>query len=102
MQDRLHIRAATHADGLALLAQRRPAVRSPVPPRISWVQGLDVQILLVEAENGEAPRNGLVVAGGDAGQCRLDRTDDVPTGCDQVNDVAQRRLGDHPVRIVGE
>src|SRR5215470_6234065 len=57
-----HIGRTAHPDGVALLAHRRPAICGSVQLRIARIQGLDVEILLVDPENGEAPGDLLVVA----------------------------------------
>src|SRR6516162_8168037 len=102
MQCDFYIGRTADPDGFALLAHRRPAIRGPVQLRIARIQGLDVEILLVDSENGEAPGDLLVVARGDARQCGLDGANDIPTRGAEVDDIAQRGLRDHAMRIVGE
>src|SRR5215510_12110022 len=55
MQCDFHIGRTADPDSLALLAHRRPPIRGPVQLRIARIQVLDVEILLVDSENGEAP-----------------------------------------------
>src|SRR6476661_2467716 len=77
MQCDFHIGRTADPDSFALLAHRRPPSRGPVQLRIARIQGLDVEILLVDSENGEAPGDLFVVARGDARQCGLDGTNDI-------------------------
>jgi hypothetical protein len=54
------------------------------------------------AKDGQAEGDLAVVADGNAGQRRLAGTDHVEPRGHQMSDVAQRRHGVGPVRIVGE
>src|SRR5215472_18765675 len=91
-----------HADGLFLDPEILPVFRTAVLLRVGWVFLFEIQILLIEAENREAPGDFLVVPCSNAGKRRLTGADDVPAGRDQMHDVAKRRLGQDAVRIVGK
>src|SRR5262249_1168136 len=67
---------------------------------ICWIQLRKIQILLIEAEDREAPRNVLVVARSNSWQSRLARANHVPSWRDEMHDIAQRRLGDDAVPLI--
>ena len=87
---------------LATDGHRRPSCLGAVLERIGGIEFLDVQVLLVEAKDGESPGDMLVVAEGDPRQARLARADDVPSRSDEMNHVAQRRQREHTVRVIGK
>ena len=49
----------------------------------------DVQVLLIDSDDGESETDTLVVSGGDSGKRGLSRADDVPARADQMNKVSQ-------------
>ena len=63
---------------------------------------IEIEILLIDAEDREAEGDALVVANGDAGQGRFAGADDVEPGGHEVGDVAQRRHRVATVGVVGE
>src|SRR3979411_2506019 len=73
---------------------------------LQWIGGierLDVQVLLVHAENRPAKTNALVVPALDSRRSGLRRADDVPARRDQMHDVAKRRHDVHgAVRVIRE
>ena len=81
--------------------------RLPLPAksdfvRIGRIHLFDVHVFLIRADDRQAPRETIVVADRDADERRLAGADDVPARRVQVNDVAQRRVGDVAMRIVGD
>ena len=93
--------AAFHRDRIGDDAHRFPRAAIAVLVRIGGVGVVDVEIFGVLAEDRQAPRAVLVVANRDAGQDRLAAADHVPPGRNEVHPIAQRRRGDHAMRIVG-
>jgi len=93
---------AAHGQRLAddLHLPPRPAVEVFVP--VGRIQLLDVQISLVDADDGETEADLLVVSQGYAGQSRLSGSDDVPPGRHQVHRLAQRGNLHRPVRVARE
>ena len=76
-----------------------------VPPlhlkRRLRVQPLHVHVRLVRPHDGEPPGHPAVVADGDAGEHRLCGADGGPARGVQMDHVAQGRVGDPPVWVVG-
>src|ERR1043166_371509 len=62
------------------------------------VEFLDVEVLLIQAEDRESPPNLLVVSQRYARQSWLTRADYIPSRCHQVHHVTQRGLRDHAMR----
>ncbi len=93
---------AFHMKNFALLFHVAPAAFRLVLKRVGGIEFFDVQILLIETENGEAPGDVFIVAERDAGESGFARSGDVPAGGDEVNHIAERRQADDAVRIVGE
>ena len=89
LQGGRHRFAILHSDGLDDGLDRRG-------------RRIEVEILLIDAEDREAERDALVVANGDAGQGRFAGADDVEPRRHEVRDVAQRRHGVAAVGVVGE
>ena len=87
---------------LAADHHRRPSGLRPVLQRIGRIELLDVQILLVEAENSESPGDVLVVAEGDSRQARFAGANDIPSRSDEMNHVAQRGQREYAVRVIGK
>src|SRR5581483_3554448 len=96
------IRTAANSELLLLNLHSLPTVLRFVLQRIRRIELFDVEVLLVEAEDGESPSDMFIVPESYPRQSRLARTDDVPAGRDQVDHVAQRRLGNNAMRIVGQ
>ena len=94
--------AAPDGDRLGGHLHRLPAAPVPVTGAAWHIRLVEVKVLLVHRENREAESQPPVVADGNAGKHRLPATDDVHAGADEVGEVAQRRDGDGPVRIVGQ
>src|SRR5579883_1610439 len=93
---------ALHFEALGFRVEFPPRAAVAVLGGVRGVDGFDVQVLLIDAHDGEAPRDGLVVPERDAGQGGFARADRVPTGTDQVYRLAQRRELHGTVRVVGE
>ena len=87
-------RLAFDLDGLANDPHVLPAGAVAVLVRVVRVGLVDVEVLLIDGEDGEAEGDLAVVADGDAGQRRLAGADDGEAGRVQVDDVAQRRHAD--------
>ena len=68
--------------------------------RVGRIKFFDVKILLVQAEDGKAPGDVLIVSQGDARQSRFPRTNHIPTRRDQMDDVSERGNCDHAMWIV--
>ena len=81
-------RRAAHLDGFLHHLHRFPAFAIAVAIRVGGVGFVDIQILLIHRENGQAEGAEAVVADGNAGQSRL-------TGADHV-DAGAGQMGDHP------
>ena len=64
------------------------------------MQALDIQVLLIDADNREPEGDAIVVSCRDARERRLAGTDDVPAGAIQVNAVSERRKLNRAVGIV--
>ena len=94
-------RRPPHLDLLVDHPERLEAVAVAVAGRVGRVELVDVQVLLVDGEDGEAEGDGPVVADGDAGQRRLAGADDVEARRREVDEVAQRRHRVGAVRVVG-
>ena len=71
-------------------------------PGFAGLQLLDVEILLIDADDRKTERHALVVAEGDAGQRRLAGADGIPAGAHQVHGLAQRGDLHRAVRVVGQ
>ena len=69
---------------------------------VLWIRLLDVEILLIHAEDGEAPGQAIVVADADPWQARLGGANHVPARRVEVDDVSQGRIDDLAVRVVGD
>lgn len=93
---------AAHPDLLAHHPHRLPAARVPVLVRRLGVGPVDVEVLLVDREDGQAEGDVPVVADRDAGQRGLAAADDVQPGGGQVREVAQRGQLQGAVRVVGQ
>ena len=87
-------------DGVPDHGHLLPSAEMPVLVRIGRVGLVDVEVLVVLPEDGQAPRAVLVVADGHAGQDRLPAADDVPAGGHQVHPVSERRRRLRAVRVV--
>src|SRR5512134_3455237 len=97
--DRLR-RAALDGDLFTNDPQRLPPVLPAHLVRIRRIDFLDVDIVLIGADDRQPPGDPVVVTETDADERRFARADDVPAWRVQVKDVAQRRIADLAVRIV--
>ena len=70
--------------------------------RVRRIQLFDVEVLHVCAEDRQPPRDAVVVPDRHTGKPRHDRADHVPARRIQVHEIAQRRMIEIAVRIVGE
>ena len=93
-------RLALHFDRFALDLHLLPFVFVAILSRIRRICFFNVEVLLIDSDNGESEPNSLVVTGRDSRKRRLSRADDVPTGPDQVNEIAQRWQTDASMRII--
>ena len=93
-------RAAFHGNDLANDAKRLPTILVLVLRGIGRVQLIDVEVLLVDIEDGEAKGDGSVVPKRDSGQRRFARADHVEARCGEVHQVAKARRRIRPVRVV--
>ena len=66
-------RLSFDCDAFVLHLHPRPSIRRLVLKRILRIQIFDVQILLIEAEDRESPRNVLIVTHSDSRQAWLAR-----------------------------
>ena len=90
-----------HGNRLADDRHRLPCACISVARGIGRVGLVDVQILLVDREDREAPRPVLVVPDRYARQRGLTRPDHIPARGDKVNPVAEGWQLDRPMRVVG-
>src|SRR3989304_9819341 len=88
--DRLR-RLSLDRDGLAQSLHFPPAAEIAVLIQVRGICVVDVEVLVVLAEDGEAPTSVLVMPDGDPGKDRLTPADHVPSGRREVNEVAERR-----------
>ena len=95
-------RAGLHLNALVHDLHRLPAAAVAVLARVGGVEVVDVEVFLIDREDGQAEGDLVVVAEADAGLGRLAGADDVEAGCAQGHDVAQRWDAQGPVRIVGQ
>src|SRR5215831_18728417 len=80
-----------------------PPVFCLVTKGIRGIERLNIQILLIHAEDGPAEAHALVMSALHSGRSRFRGTNYIPTWRNQVHDVAERRNDVHgAVRIVGE
>ena len=86
---------ADHAHGLPLALVTHFA-------RVVQVGFVDVQVFLVDGEDGQPESDAAVVPDGNARQCRFARTDDVQAWRIQMHDAAQRGRRMQPVRVAGQ
>ena len=94
-------RRALHLDRVARDAERFPRAAEPDLIAICRIHLFDVHVRLVGADNRQTPRNSPVVADRDAGQHGFGGANHIPSRRIQVHDVANRRVGDITVRIIG-
>ncbi|SPF35622.1 hypothetical protein SBA4_1720003 [Candidatus Sulfopaludibacter sp. SbA4] len=94
--------AALHGQFLLVGLELLPRAAVAVFVGAIGIDGFDVEVLLIDAHDGESESDALVVAESDAGQSGLARSDGVPPGPDQVHGLAQGRQLHGAVRIVGE
>jgi len=102
-------RLAGYAQRVDLAPQRLPAAAIEVASHLRRRRAcgtrpdrFHVDVLLVHADDGEAERHAVVVAGRDPGNARLARANDIPARPHQVREVPQRRVLHGPMRIVGQ
>jgi hypothetical protein len=88
----LRFAGALHGNQLALDHHLLPLPVDQIPLRILRIGLLDVEVLRIHPEDGEAPGDSLVVADADAGQAGLGAAERVPARSDQMHGVAQRRV----------
>jgi len=93
---------ALHRQGLVDDPHVLPAAVVAVLAGIFRVQLVDIEVFLIDREDGDAERDPVVVADGDAGLGRLAGADHRKPRRVQLHDVAQRRRTKGPVRIVGQ
>ena len=93
---------ALHLDHLLLDRHLLPAVLVAVGVRIVRARLVDVEVFLIHRENGDAERDIVVVADGDAGQRGFARADDRHAGSIEADDIAERGHAQLAMRIVGE
>jgi hypothetical protein len=89
-----------HGNGLRDGAHRLPGAAILVLRGIRRIGAIDVQILAVGAEDGEAPGAVLIVSDRDSRDHRLPAADDVPARRVEVHEVAQRGGGNGAMGIV--
>ena len=100
LQLHVHRVLPLHRNAVLDDGHRLPAAQVPVLVRVLGVGVVDVEVLVVLPEDGQAPRAVLVVADRHPRQHRLAAPDDVPARRHQVHPVAQRRRALHPVGVV--
>ena len=88
-------------DGFPFDLERGPLAFRHVLGRVVRVDALHIEILLVDADDGEAVGDFLVVSKRDSWQSGFASANHVPTGCDQVDRLPQRRQLNGTVRIIG-
>src|SRR5581483_11192868 len=93
---------ALDQDLFALDLHLGPGIANLVLGGIVRVRGLDEDVGLVGADDGDAPGDVVVVTQGDTGQGRFAGADAVPARRIQVHEIAQRRHGDGAMRVAGE
>ena len=89
-----------HRDRLAFHLHLLPRPAIPVLRRVRRLQLFHVQVLLVDAHDGEPVGDLFVVPQRHPRQCRLARAHHVPPRRHQMHGLAQRRHLNRPVRIV--
>ena len=80
LQARPRARLALHRDGLVDHRHRLPMALVVVVVAVGRVQVVDVEVLLIDVEDGQAEGDLAVVADGDAGQRRLAGADESRPG----------------------
>ena len=91
-----------HGDRLAHHPEVLPLPLVAVAVRSRGVGLVDVEVFLIDGEDGESPRTLFVMPDRDPGQRRLAGADHVPARRDEVDPVAQRGKLDRPVGIIGQ
>jgi len=95
-------RSALNLDRSVLDAHWLPFSVVLVFIRIGRIQLLQVQVLLIDGEDGEPPRDAFVVTSGHSRQRRFAGSDYIPSRSVQMNDVAQGRHRDYAMWIVSQ
>ena len=93
---------ALHPDQLLLDLHVLPLAVGHVAIGVLRIGFFDIEILLVHAQDGEAPRQAVVVTDRDPWQARLGGADRAPAGRLEVHDVTQRGVHHLAVRVVGD
>src|SRR5262249_23649742 len=91
-----------HRYGFVLNGDTHPSIRRLVLQRILRIEVLKIQILLIDAEDCESPRDVLIVAQSNSWQPRFARANHIPPRCDQMDDIAQRWQSNYSMRIIGQ
>src|SRR5262245_16487561 len=89
-------------DLFALDAHRLPFAAIAIFVRIGGIDLFGVEVLLVNADDGEAEADAFVVPGGYSGQSRLARSDHIPSRADKVNQIAQTRQRYRAMGIISQ
>ena len=100
LQWHLHVRLPLDRDRLAHHPHRLPGVPVAVADGSAGSVCVDIQVLLVDGEDREAPRPVPVVPDRDPGQRRLAGADHVPARRDEVDPVPERGQLERAVRVV--
>src|SRR5581483_5057695 len=87
----LRLCAAFDLNVLLLALDGPPGSAVSIFIRVLRIQLLDIEILLVDADDGETPGNPLVMSHGYARKRRLARAEHIETRRNQVPRLAQRR-----------
>ena len=94
--------AASHQNGFFDRTHRLPCALIFVLHRVGRIGFIDIKVFLIDAKNGQTKRDGVVVADGNARQCRFAGANHIEPRRAQMRDVAQRRCRESAMRIVGQ
>ncbi len=95
-------RLASHADRLQARLEGLPFSAKPIAGSVLRVDLLEVEVLDVRLDTGQAPADASVVADDDARQARQRGSGDREAGRLEARDVPERRRPESQVGIVGE
>ena len=96
------VRLTLHVDQLTTRTHVPPLALEPVAIRIRRIGFLHVEVLLIDAKNGEAPGHPIIVADGYAGHAGFGGSDRVPSRRTEVDNVAKGRVHHITMRVVGQ
>ena len=96
------VRLALHRQPFVDHFHRGPAALVAIGVRMVGGGVVDIQVLLIHVEDGQAPGGGVVVAEADPGQGGLPRPDHVQVRGIHIHHIAQGRHAVGPVRVIGQ